>query len=42
MKYAWIDAQRADYALPDMCEVLGVSAAAIARGAAAAPRTRAA
>ena len=26
MKYAWIDAQRAEYPLPDMCEVLGVSA----------------
>ena len=26
MKYAWIDAQRADYPLPDMCEVLSVSA----------------
>ncbi len=26
VKYAWIDAQRADYALPAMCEVLGVSA----------------
>lgn len=26
MKYAWIDAQRADYPLPDMCEVLAVSA----------------
>ena len=25
MKYAWIDAQRADYPLPDMCEVLTVS-----------------
>lgn len=25
MKYAWIDAQRADYPLPDMCEVLAVS-----------------
>lgn len=26
MKYAWIDAQRAEYPLPDMCETLGVSA----------------
>jgi putative transposase len=26
VKYAWIDAQRADYPLPDMCEVLAVSA----------------
>lgn len=26
MKYAWIDAQRAEYPLPDMCEVLAVSA----------------
>ena len=25
MKYAWIDAQRRDYPLPDMCEVLAVS-----------------
>ena len=25
MKYAWIDAQRADYPLPDMCAVLTVS-----------------
>lgn len=25
MKYAWIDAQRRDYPLPDMCEVLTVS-----------------
>jgi putative transposase len=25
VKYAWIDAQRRDYRLPDMCEVLGVS-----------------
>jgi transposase InsO family protein len=25
VKYAWIDAQRADYPLPDMCEVLAVS-----------------
>lgn len=25
MKYAWIDAQRADYPLPDLCEVLSVS-----------------
>jgi putative transposase len=25
VKYAWIDAQRADYPLPDMCEVLTVS-----------------
>ena len=25
MKYAWIDAQRRDYPLPDMCETLGVS-----------------
>ena len=25
MKYAWIDAQRAEYPLPDMCEVLTVS-----------------
>jgi transposase InsO family protein len=25
VKYAWIDAQRRDYPLPDMCEVLGVS-----------------
>jgi putative transposase len=26
VKYAWIDAQRAEYPLPDMCEVLAVSA----------------
>ena len=26
MKYAWIDAQRREYPLPDMCEVLAVSA----------------
>lgn len=26
MKYAWIDAQRADYPLPELCEVVGVSA----------------
>lgn len=26
MKYAWIDARRAEYPLPDMCEVLAVSA----------------
>ena len=26
MKYAWIDARRAEYPLPDMCETLGVSA----------------
>jgi putative transposase len=25
VKYAWIDAQRRDYPLPDMCEVLSVS-----------------
>ena len=25
MKYAWIDAQRREYPLPDMCEVLAVS-----------------
>ena len=25
MKYAWIDAQRRDYPLPDMCQVLSVS-----------------
>jgi putative transposase len=25
VKYAWIDAQRAEYPLPDMCEVLAVS-----------------
>jgi len=25
VKYAWIDAQRRDYSLPDMCEVLAVS-----------------
>ena len=25
MKYAWIDAQRRDYPLPDMCSVLSVS-----------------
>ena len=25
MKYAWIDAQRRQYPLPDMCEVLAVS-----------------
>ena len=25
MKYAWIDVQRRDYPLPDMCSVLGVS-----------------
>ncbi len=25
MKYAWIDAQRRDYPLPDMCNVLSVS-----------------
>ena len=25
MKYAWIDAQRRDYPLPDMCEALAVS-----------------
>jgi putative transposase len=25
VKYAWIDAQRRDYPLPDMCEVLAVS-----------------
>ena len=25
MKYAWIDAQRRDYPLPDLCEVLAVS-----------------
>lgn len=25
MKYAWIDAQRAEFPLPDMCEVLAVS-----------------
>ena len=25
MKYAWIDAQRRDYPLPDMCDVLSVS-----------------
>ena len=25
MKYAWIDAQRRDYPLPDMCGVLSVS-----------------
>ena len=25
MKYAWIDAQRREYPLPDMCEVLTVS-----------------
>ena len=26
MKYAWIDTQRAEYPLPDMCKVLAVSA----------------
>lgn len=26
MKYAWIDAQRREYPLPDMCEILAVSA----------------
>ena len=26
MKYAWIDAQRRDYPLSDLCEVLSVSA----------------
>ena len=25
MKYAWIDAQRREFPLPDMCEVLAVS-----------------
>jgi hypothetical protein len=25
LKYAWIDAQRREYPLPDMCEVLAVS-----------------
>jgi putative transposase len=25
VKYAWIDAQRREYPLPDMCEVLTVS-----------------
>ena len=30
MKYAWIEAQRAEYPLPDMCEVLAVSASGYA------------
>jgi putative transposase len=25
VKYAWIDAQRREFPLPDMCQVLGVS-----------------
>jgi hypothetical protein len=39
VKYAWIDAQRREYPLPDMCEVLAVSISATDPGAEAASLT---